>query len=124
MRFPPANGFAGSAVWQLVQSPASTSALPCAMVSSEGSAFAGPAASALHKMRGARIARIAGVHPIDGQEGYSAQGGRYAISSPRLRTTQTEIGRRYRRHEVAICENGMLIPRFCDARPRKTDIEW
>src|SRR5580692_3331640 len=60
MRLPPAKGFAGSAVWQLVQSPASTSPLPCAMVSSEGSAFAWPAASALHKMRGARIARIAG----------------------------------------------------------------
>src|ERR1700730_12690298 len=115
MRFPPANGFAGSAVWQLVQSPASTSALPCAMVSSEGSAFAWPAASALHKMRGARIARIAGAHPVDGQEGYSAKGGRHAISPLRLPTTQTEIGRGYFRHEVAICVNGMLLPRFCDA---------
>src|SRR6202030_164627 len=60
MRVPPAHGFAGSAVWQLMQSPASTSALPCAMISSEGSASAGPAASAPHKNRGARIARIAG----------------------------------------------------------------
>jgi len=36
MRLPPANGFEGSAVWQLPQSPASVSALPLAMVSGDG----------------------------------------------------------------------------------------
>src|SRR6266481_7715219 len=63
MRFPPANGLAGSVVWQLAQSPASVSALPCAIISAEGSDLAGPAASALHKSRIARIARIAQYRP-------------------------------------------------------------
>src|SRR6202161_2487271 len=62
MRFPPANGFAGSAVWQLAQSPASTSALPWAMVSAEGTddcASASPQLNAVHKNAISQIARIA-----------------------------------------------------------------
>src|ERR1700739_3566883 len=58
MRFPPARGFAGSSVWQLAQSPASTSALPWAMISSDGSAAANCAADAPHKNNPTRIARI------------------------------------------------------------------
>src|SRR5262249_13081635 len=56
---PPAKGFAGSAVWQLEQSAATVSALPCAIVSAEGSARASANASALHNTRHPRIDRIA-----------------------------------------------------------------
>jgi hypothetical protein len=50
IRFPPAKGFWGSAVWQLAQSPASASALPWAMISADGEAArAAPTANALHK---------------------------------------------------------------------------
>src|ERR1700742_4649682 len=61
MRTPPAKGLAGSAVWQLAQSPASTSALPWAIVSADGSAArVGTSVNALHKIdRPRRIARIA-----------------------------------------------------------------
>src|SRR5665213_759767 len=62
MRFPPANGFAGSVVWQLAQSPASTMALPWAMVSGEGvddCARASRQMNAVHKNGISRIARIA-----------------------------------------------------------------
>ena len=61
--FPPANGFAGSVVWQLAQSAASVNALPRAMVSAEGSACAWPKPNAVHKSRIARIARIARYGP-------------------------------------------------------------
>src|SRR5579862_1711385 len=58
IRFPPANGFAGSAVWQLPQSPASVSALPLAMVSGDGGAgsWARAALDAVHKRAAIRIA--------------------------------------------------------------------
>src|SRR4029077_19471285 len=57
-RLPPAKGFAGSVVWQLLQSAASVSDLPRAIVSLEGSARAGISPNALHKNKVARIARI------------------------------------------------------------------
>src|ERR1700678_134633 len=53
--FPPANGFEGSAVWQLPQSPASVSALPLAITSGGGSA-AVTGLDAVHKNRVTRIA--------------------------------------------------------------------
>ena len=58
IRFPPANGFAGSAVWQLAQSPATTSALPRAMVSADGSAASRRARMHCTKRGPTRIARI------------------------------------------------------------------
>src|ERR1700682_3410515 len=75
MRLPPANGFAGSAVWQLAQSPASVSALPCAMISAEGSARHSPETNAVHKRKQARIARMVDVvpAPIDPSRRYSAK---------------------------------------------------
>ena len=45
----PANGFEGSAVWQLAQSAASAIALPRAMVSADGSARAPSNTDAVHK---------------------------------------------------------------------------
>src|ERR1700694_3986507 len=63
MRLPPANGWEGSAVWQLAQSAASVSALPRAMVSAEGSACALPKLNAVHKSTTARIARTARYRP-------------------------------------------------------------
>src|SRR5665213_2644823 len=63
MRVPPANGFAGSAVWQLAQSPAIASALPRAMVSATGSVCARPAVDAVHKSTHARITRWAQCRP-------------------------------------------------------------
>ena len=53
------NGFAGSAVWQLAQSPASVRALPWAMVSADGPAASAAPASAVHKKRFTRIVRTA-----------------------------------------------------------------
>jgi hypothetical protein len=55
IRLPPANGFEGSAVWQLAQSAASAIALPRAMVSAEGSARAQSTTDAVHKSTLARI---------------------------------------------------------------------
>src|SRR5260370_31291004 len=60
LRLPPANGFEGSAVWQLAQSAACVSALPRATVAAEGSACALPKmVNAVHKSTTARIARMA-----------------------------------------------------------------
>jgi hypothetical protein len=60
IRLPPASGFAASAVWQLAQSAASTSALPRAIVSGEGGSARAPAqANALHKSTTQRVIRIA-----------------------------------------------------------------
>src|ERR1700752_378169 len=58
IRFPPAKGLVGSAVWQLAQSPASTSALPCSTASSEGSAGKARAPNAPHKNKQAKIVRL------------------------------------------------------------------
>src|SRR5262249_50671558 len=91
IRFPPANGLAGSAVWQPAQSPASTRALPRAMVSCNGS-LAAVSVTALHNARQrttgqARIARIARYSPCDQPRGPAMRAGQlmacYVISRRR-----------------------------------------
>ena len=49
---------------------------------------------------------------------------RHAISWQASRTTQTEKGRRYFRHEIANFKKRGAIAQICSARSGKTDIDW
>src|SRR5882724_7713366 len=129
IRFPPARGFAGSAVWQLPQSPVSLSALPSAIVSAEGSASARPRPNAVHKIIVARIACVAPCHPCINR-------------SPATSLCRETLGRALRRFATALghdttrkrdqphwLRNCVLLPwvylpQICDAGRAKTDKDW
>src|SRR6478752_4698313 len=126
MRLPPAKGFEGSAVWQLMQSPATANTLPRAMDSSDGSAaHALESANALHNIRLQRIARIFRRCPFSrGSSGrYSGNratpSGRHAVSPGPPPTTQTATGLRHSGHDVAIFEGAAFRARFVMRPPEK-----
>src|ERR1700693_317351 len=118
MRFPPANGFAGSAVWQAAQAPAMASALPRARVSAEGSDCALAPLNAVHKISAARIACIMRrrpctiLSPVGASIARKGAGVRKVVSPRRPAATQTEKAAGVFGHEVANRERGTPLPRF------------
>src|SRR5579859_6538290 len=126
IRFPPAKGFAGSAVWQLPQSPASVSALPLAIVSGDGSA-AMAGLDAVHKTR---VTRIAGPphrccridrSPVFGSIAAKPALRRFAAA---FFHDTTAKGERAAEHDIAFCVDAHPGRQICGAAGLKTDIDW
>jgi hypothetical protein len=123
---PPANGFAGSAVWQLAQPPAIVSPLPRAMVSADGSDRAMPRLNAVHKSTMARIAGFAQRRPCTGWSPVGRSIARNRGDVPQLvsngvrAATQSEKLRGGFRHEIAKCRRGTGLPRFVMRGLRKS----
>src|SRR5271170_1743840 len=126
IRFPPASGFDGSAVWQLPQSPASVSALPLAIISGDGSAAA-TALDAVHKTRVTRIAgpshrclRI-GRSPVFGSIAKKADVTSFRCSIFPRHISKKRDGRRVRN---CVLRGRRLGGQICGAAGLKTDIHW
>src|ERR1700722_904055 len=126
IRFPPANGFAGSAVWQLPPSPASVSALPLAMVSGGGSA----AATGLDAVHKNRVTRIAGPsHPclrIGPSPVFGSIAAKVGVTSFRCSIFPRHIskGRAYRRVRNCVLRDRRLGSQICGAARVNSDIDW
>src|SRR4051794_33613137 len=123
IRLPPAKGLAGWRVWQLAQSPASTSDLPRAIVSADGSAASAGAASAPHKIRATRIAvTLCGGRCIHSPLQRIIAALRHFAPSP-LRDTKRNGLPRFSARNCDLPDRG-FIAEICGAKAAKTDIDW
>src|SRR5579871_2779260 len=126
IRFPPANGRVGSAVWQLAQSPATVSALPLAITSGDGgtgsSALAWPQLNAVHK-RPMRIAHLSHRHaridrsPV--QASIAAKTACYVVSSGLFLTTHPQKASGRANRKLRFVSLAIVLARFVMRRASK-----